>query len=138
MIKMISRQLFSFAIVLGFTFVHSVELLGKTVYVQPKGVMIPIPEPKLHRITRSQRDCRTFTAGDTLYIRGGTYAEIIDSKVHNIPNGTDWTPGSGAIIVKAYPGETVWLAGHISLVAQSYQIWDGINIDQQGILAGTG
>ncbi len=53
------------------------------------------------------------SAGDTLYIRGGTYThaqDVIDSELFTVPSGNslDWgTTYTGAIKVYGYPGETV-------------------------------
>lgn len=47
------------------------------------------------------------TAGDTLYIRGGTYNERINSNSQTIPTGSSWTD---APIISGYPGETAVLA----------------------------
>jgi len=46
-------------------------------------------------------------AGDTLYIRGGTYNEKINSNAQTIPVGTSWT---NAPVISGYPGETAILA----------------------------
>lgn len=46
-------------------------------------------------------------AGDTLYLRSGTYAEQINSNSYTIPTGTSW---SNAVTIAAYPSETVTLA----------------------------
>jgi parallel beta-helix repeat protein len=46
-------------------------------------------------------------AGDTLYIRGGTYNERINSNSQTIPTGNSWTD---APIISGYPGETAVLA----------------------------
>ena len=50
--------------------------------------------------------------GDTLYIRGGTYAEPISSATMTIPSGTSW---SNAITIAGYPGEIVTLTGGIAI-----------------------
>jgi parallel beta-helix repeat protein len=44
--------------------------------------------------------------GDTVYIRGGTYAERIDSGNYTIPTGTSW---NAPVTIAGYPGETVML-----------------------------
>jgi hypothetical protein len=45
------------------------------------------------------------SAGDTLYIRGGTYAEALNSFAGtNFPAGTSW---SNPVTIAGYPGETV-------------------------------
>ena len=49
------------------------------------------------------------SAGDTLYIRGGTYtgsSNIVDSETVTVPSGISW---AGAITIAGYPGETVTL-----------------------------
>jgi hypothetical protein len=70
-------------------------------------------------------------AGDTLYIRGGTYSEGIDSNSLSIPTGSSW---SDAPRIAAYSGETVVVAGRMNLAAPSslgqseirYLIFDGL------------
>src|SRR5438034_8739127 len=76
-------------------------------------------------------------AGDTLYLcagacdgsGSGVFQEQVHSQQQTVPNGTDWTPGSGAVVVKAYPRETVTVAAGVTLINVQYHIWDGINID---------
>ena len=56
-------------------------------------------------------------AGDTLYIRAGSYNEHIDNATSNIPGGSSWAT---ATIIAGYTGETVEIkpssgAGPISL-----------------------
>jgi parallel beta-helix repeat protein len=44
-------------------------------------------------------------AGDTLYLRGGTYtgaANVIDSQTASVPSGTSW---ASAVTIAGYPGE---------------------------------
>jgi hypothetical protein len=69
--------------------------------------------------------------GNTLYIRGGTYYEVLES--HNgtkFPSGTSW---STPVRIAAYNGEQVMLNGTISIGKASpptqYLIFDRINID---------
>ncbi len=72
--------------------------------------------------------------GDTLYLRGGTYAENIDNNNQTIPSGTSW---SNAVTLAAYPGETVTLqpggGGNVLNLAMShsaqYIIFDGLILD---------
>lgn len=52
------------------------------------------------------RGINSLKAGDTLYIRGGTYAESIDSNKQTIPTGTSW---ADAPVISAYPNESVVL-----------------------------
>lgn len=72
-------------------------------------------------------------AGDTLYIRGGTYAESIDSNTSILPAGTSWT---NPVTIAASPGETVilkpWGGDSVLSLAASYVrylIFDGLVID---------
>ena len=46
------------------------------------------------------------TAGDTLYIRQGTYVESISANTQKLPSGTSW---ANAITIAGYPRETVTL-----------------------------
>jgi hypothetical protein len=70
------------------------------------------------------------SAGDTLFVRGGTYAE---SLIGNVPSGTSWT---AKVRVAAYNGETVWMrpgTGAERVLyftgTQHYIEIDGINLD---------
>ncbi len=69
--------------------------------------------------------------GNTLFIRGGTYSEILQTHTGTkFPVGISWnTP----VRVAAYNGETVVLRGSIDIGIASpptqYVIFDGINID---------
>ena len=70
-------------------------------------------------------------AGDTLFIRGGTYSEILESHSGtNFPSGTSW---ANSVRVAAYPGEQVTLMGSIGIGKEQpltqYLIFDGITID---------
>ena len=46
------------------------------------------------------------TAGDTLFLRGGTYSESINSDSQTIPTGTAW---DNAVTIASYPGESATL-----------------------------
>jgi hypothetical protein len=71
---------------------------------------------------------RCLTAGDTLFVRSGTYAESIRS----VPSGTSW---SSKVRIANYNGETVWVKPATSTWAIfldgnfSYVEFDGINTD---------
>jgi parallel beta-helix repeat protein len=62
-----------------------------------------IGTPKQH-IMGASGGLACLSAGDTLLIRAGTYAEAIDSGSQTIPTGTSW---ANAPLIAAYPGETV-------------------------------
>ena len=71
------------------------------------------------------------SAGDTLYIRQGTYiSENLDTTRINIPSGTSW---SNPVTIAGYPGETViMLRGNIRMhggAVTSYVIFNNIIID---------
>ena len=71
-------------------------------------------------------------AGDTLYIRGGTYYERINTQQQTVPSGTSW---STPVTIAAYPGETVTLQPsgfavvQIIANAQRYIIFDRLIFD---------
>lgn len=79
-------------------------------------------------------------AGDTLYVRGGTYAENIDSNRMTIPTGISWT---NPVTIAAYSGETVVLrpggGGEVINLGHSYiqyLIFDSLTIDATGVQYG--
>jgi hypothetical protein len=71
------------------------------------------------------------TAGDTLYVRAGSYNETL---IYTVPSGSSW---SSKVRIAAYPGETVWMrpaTGRLTSVlwfgrSQHYIEFDGINLD---------
>ena len=75
-------------------------------------------------------------AGDTLYIRGGTYtgsANMIDDTLGPVPSGgTSW---ANAITIAGYPGETVTLQPpgtdgiHLSTSVHQYIIFQDVTVD---------
>jgi len=71
-------------------------------------------------------------AGDTLFLRGGTYAENIDSNQQTIPTGTSW---NNAVTIAAAPGEIVTLrpnGGNVLGLVHSYihyVIFDSLILD---------
>ena len=76
--------------------------------------------------------------GDTLFIKGGTYAEILEShNGTNFPFGTSW---ENSVTVAAFPGEQVTLKGRIEIGFEEpltkYVIFDGITIDAMGHTSG--
>jgi hypothetical protein len=74
-------------------------------------------------------------AGDTLYLRGGTYQEGIDTLQNAIPSGTSW---SNPVTIGAYPGETVTLNAPVNIngygsTVYQYIIVDGLILDGRGV-----
>lgn len=62
-------------------------------------------------ISGSSGGISCLSAGSTLYIRAGNYAELIASYNTSIPSGTSWT---NAVTIAGYPGETVVIMGNSS------------------------
>jgi parallel beta-helix repeat protein len=74
------------------------------------------------------------TSGDTLYIRGGTYAESLNTASVAIPSGTSW---NNAVTISAYPSETVFITGGSGINITtgsnvSYVIFNGLHVDYGG------
>ena len=71
------------------------------------------------------------SAGDTLYIRGGTYQESIDDTQVTIPSGTSW---DNPVTIASAPGETATLLGRVSIRDQpiQYVIFDRLTVDGGG------
>jgi parallel beta-helix repeat protein len=68
------------------------------------------------------------TAGNTLYIRGGSYEEAIDNTNYTIPSGTSF---ADPVTIAAYPDETVTLRGVLVTSAQ-YVIFNDLIVDATG------
>jgi hypothetical protein len=77
------------------------------------------------------------SAGDTLYVRAGSYDE---GTLSSIPSGTSW---SSKVRIAAYPGETVWLKPSSGTyvvylgLTQQFIEFDGINMDGLNLPYGT-
>ncbi len=83
-------------------------------------------------------------AGDTLYIRGGTYTgtvNAIDSAVNTVPSGTSW---ENAITIAGYPSETVTIRVgdgpgiRLTTSAPHYLIFQDFAVDMTGSSAAEG
>src|SRR5262245_31629777 len=74
-------------------------------------------------------------AGDTLYLRAGTYAQSIDATAFAVPSGTSW---SSPVTIAAYPGEAVTLrpsSGPYVIFltgAVSYVVFNGLTLHGSG------
>src|SRR5438128_7682488 len=64
------------------------------------------PETQAQPFQTIGKGLSVLTAGATLYIRGGTYAESISTPANTIPSGTSW---SNVVTIAGYPNETVTL-----------------------------
>lgn len=82
------------------------------------------------------------SAGDTLWVRGGIYPEMLHSGMTTIPSGTSW---SNKVRIAAYPGESpimrpsgtdfvIYLG---SSYTPQYIEFDGINLDGSNIISFT-
>jgi hypothetical protein len=106
-----------------------------TYYVSPSG-NDSNPGTQTQPFRTIARGLTVTRAGDTLYIRGGTYSESINSGRQTIPTGTSWT---NAPRIAAHPSETVVLSGSygngINLAASyvQYVIFDGLIVDGGGV-----
>lgn len=71
------------------------------------------------------------SAGDTLYLRSGTYNERIHPADYHVPTGTSW---ANVITIAGYPGETATLFGGVALQDNldasivSYMIFDNLTL----------
>jgi len=80
---------------------------GKTYYVATNGSDSTTCTQAQNQSTPKRRiaaGVACLTAGDTLYVRSGTYDEHLDSNVTVIPSGTSW---SNPVTIAAYGNETV-------------------------------
>lgn len=79
-------------------------------------------------------------AGDTLYIRGGTYGIISSVDTPGFPSGTSW---SNVITIAAYPGETVGIPRIEIYQPVQYVVFDGLIVNpnrgaDEGIILSNG
>ena len=84
-----------------------------------------------------KRGISVLRAGDTLFIRGGTYFEGINSNSQTIPTGSSW---NDAPIISGYPGETVILkpSGGTEVINLAhpyiqYVVFNGLVLDAAGL-----
>jgi hypothetical protein len=72
-------------------------------------------------------DCAT-NAGDTVYLKGGNYQQILDFTVRSTGNGTSY---NNPITVRSAPGETVTIRGIQMYLnsAKSYFIFQDMRVD---------
>jgi len=113
-------------------FIGAVTVHAAIYYVAPSGndVFTGTESQPFRSIARGLSSLK---AGDTLYIREGTYAERFNTNFFDFPSGTSWT---NAITLAAYPGEKVTLrpgaGGPVFSFAgepDRYIIIDGLIID---------
>jgi parallel beta-helix repeat protein len=116
---------------------------GKTYYVATNG-SDSNPGTISQPFGSIRKSVSVLQAGDTVYIRGGTYNQNLNSNRDVIPNGTSW---SNAVTIAAYPGETVTITGPtgdqvINIASttlnptQRYIVFDGLIIDGVNVRGG--
>jgi hypothetical protein len=98
------------------------------------------PGTKVQPLQTIRKGLSVLRAGDTLYLRGGTYGESIDDSVQTIARGTSW---SNPITIAGYSGETVILQPSsgdnvISLYASvvQYVMFDRLILDATNTTGG--
>jgi parallel beta-helix repeat protein len=110
---------------------------GSTFYVSPSGsdsVSCAEAQNTGTPMRTIKAAVRCLQAGDTLYIRGGTYDEEFTGG--EIPSGTSW---SNPVIIAAYPGESVTLRPSSGdrvftfVQPQQYIILDGLIMDASNV-----
>ena len=88
-----------------FTTILSVEAANATIYYVAKTGSNSNPGTNAQPLRTIEKGISTLAAGDTLYVKSGTYAESIYSYSSTpIANGTSW---NNPVTVAANPGDTV-------------------------------
>lgn len=127
--RRITQKLFLFGwVVLAFS---GSSTLAATYYASTQGSDSSVgTESQPFRTIR--KGISVLKAGDTLYIRAGSYGESINSGNQTMPTGTSWTD---APKIAAYPGESV-MTTSVGLWHSyvKYMIFDGLIIDNQRTL----
>ena len=95
------------------------------------------PGSELQPLKTIKKGISAIKSGDTLYIKGGTYPEQINSNAQTLPTGSSW---DDAPVISAYSGETVVLKpsggsevialGHPSI---KYLIFNGLVLDASNL-----
>lgn len=100
-------------------------LEGRSYYVSPSGADTD-PGTLAQPFGTIRKGIKTLSPGDSLYIRGGTYSELI--KTPTISKGTPLAP----IRVEAYPGERPVLEGLLWLRGADYWTLRGLSVTWGG------
>jgi parallel beta-helix repeat protein len=74
-------------------------------------------------------------AGDTLYLRAGTYMEKISQLSYPIPSGTSF---NNSVTIAGYPNETVTIQAGIDITTARYLIFKDFVILGDGVAIGSG
>ena len=122
-----------------FGFLHADVASAATYYVATNGNDAN-PGTQSQPFQTVQKGISVLQAGDTLYLRGGTYAATIDVNRQTIPAGTSW---SSPVTIASYPNETAILSptsGSVILnLAYStvrYIIFDRLVVDGSRLTGG--
>ncbi|HYM88304.1 MAG TPA: right-handed parallel beta-helix repeat-containing protein [Nitrospiraceae bacterium] len=117
-------------------FIGVVTVQAATYYVATTGDDVDSGSESLPFKT-IKKGLKLLQAGDTLYIRGGTYPEAISSNAQTIPTGTSW---ENAPVISAHPGEAVVLRppGGTEVINLAhpyiqYVIFQGLDLDASGL-----
>jgi parallel beta-helix repeat protein len=110
---------------------HNVQAEGNTYYVATNG-SDSNPGSQSQPFGTIKKGIETLSAGNTLYLRGGTYNEYVapDGGIR-IPSGTSW---SNAVTIAGYPGETAAIANGVNIQENvdgstvSYVIFDNLKM----------
>jgi parallel beta-helix repeat protein len=87
-----------------FTVTLTLEAADATIYYVATNGNDSNPGTDSQPLRTIARGVRMLSAGDTLYVKGGTYSESIRHWQVPVPNGTSW---SNPITIAANPGDTV-------------------------------
>ncbi len=87
-----------------FVCLSSTALLGTTYYTAKSNGNDANPGTSSLPFKTIKKGVSVLRAGDTLFIRGGTYAEYVSSDQISFPAGTSW---SSPVTISGYAGETV-------------------------------
>jgi hypothetical protein len=128
-------------VVLLFGYLSSGDLVYASTYYVSKAGRDTNPGTEAQPFLTMNQGVSKLIAGDTLYVKAGTYVESLQ---YNIPSGTSWT---NKVRIAAYPNDTVWIkpSSGTTVIAfageggagnngsQHYIELDGINVDGSNI-----
>ncbi len=139
-----SHSLLSYVVLLACLF--SSALLGADYYTAISNGNDTNPGTSSLPFKTIKKGVSILRPGDTLFIRGGTYAEYISSNDFKLPSGTSWT---SAVTISGYPGETVIMrpnsTGNVWNIKNSTaymiiqdMIIDAVNVSDNGFYIANG
>jgi parallel beta-helix repeat protein len=121
-----STTAFTLAILLAASAPSPAATVGKVYYVATNG-SDSSPGTVQQPFRTIKKGISVLSAGATLYIRAGSYDEVINSGQQTLPTGTSW---NNAVTIGAYPGERATIRGIVLYHSYvKYLIFDGLIID---------